>query len=257
MNDQLVPVLTYHSVGDGPGGGIEPYRTATDMFREHVDALTDSGRTWVTISELGRRLRDDESVAGLGAVTFDDPYADAIDNALPVLAAASVPATVYSVSDGLGSVPPFGREGPVLATAEQLGDLGSGVEVGAHSVDHPEMDTLGARGAQRQIASSRAALEDLTGRPVTSFAYPHGYRSRQTMRLVRDEGLVAACGVGNALSHQRDDRFSIARILVTREHGSDDIARMCAGRGYPAARSRDRLATVGWRWARRIRRVIR
>ena len=256
MNAQLVPVLTYHSVGDGPGGGIEPYRTATEVFREHVDALTESGRTWVTISELGRRLRDDESVCGLGAVTFDDPYADAIDNALPVLAAASVPATVYSVSEGLGSVPRFGPEGPALATEEQVRDLGADVELGAHSIDHPEMDTISARRAQRQVESSRTALESLTGRAVTSFAYPHGYRSERTKRIVRDEGFVAACGVENAFSHQHDDRFSISRILVTRDHGADDIAQICAGCGYPAARQRDGLATVGWRWARRVRRVV-
>jgi peptidoglycan/xylan/chitin deacetylase (PgdA/CDA1 family) len=67
------------------------------------------------------------------------------------------------------------------------------VEIGAHTVTHPLLPLL-SQGEQRcELEDSRRTLESITGRPIFSFAYPHGALSHQTIRLVRQAGYTAAC----------------------------------------------------------------
>lgn len=49
-----------------------------------------------------------------------------------------------------------------------------GVDIGAHTVTHPILKHLEKERARRELAESRRCLEDLTGEPVTLFAYPNG-----------------------------------------------------------------------------------
>jgi peptidoglycan/xylan/chitin deacetylase (PgdA/CDA1 family) len=70
------------------------------------------------------------------------------------------------------------------------------VEVGAHTLTHPQLSTLAPADQEAEIRGSRVALEELTGTPVVSFAYPYGGRSDytpETVRLVRDAGFSGAC----------------------------------------------------------------
>lgn len=48
------------------------------------------------------------------------------------------------------------------------------VEIGAHTANHAWLAGLGPAGQRREVHDGRAELEALVGRPVTSFAYPHG-----------------------------------------------------------------------------------
>lgn len=245
----MVPVLTYHSVSECSGGSIEPYRTGPSEFAEHVDALADSGRRFVTIAELGDRLRDGGSVDGLAAVTFDDAHADVLRHALPALQRAGIPSTVFTVA---ATAEGAGMADAELAPLAELADLGPEVEIGSHSIDHPQLDTLSRQDIWRQVAGSRTVLAEALCRDIATFAYPHGYRDRRVRGAVRRAGYRAACGVGNAFSHAADDPLSIARVLVERRHGADDVARWMDGRGLRRAPSRDRVRTVGWRYYRRV-----
>jgi peptidoglycan/xylan/chitin deacetylase (PgdA/CDA1 family) len=48
------------------------------------------------------------------------------------------------------------------------------VTVGAHTLSHAALGTLGAAEARREIAGGRAYLESLLDRPIPHFAYPYG-----------------------------------------------------------------------------------
>ena len=64
---------------------------------------------------------------------------------------------------------------PKMMSPEQLRQLAdSGVEIGAHTVDHPILKTLSVEEQYRQIADSKTYLESVLERPVTGFAYPNG-----------------------------------------------------------------------------------
>ena len=66
-----------------------------------------------------------------------------------------------------------------------------GHEIGGHTIDHPDLTTLVAHEAARQIAADRDALVE-RGYPAHTFAYPYGAWSRELEALVAAAGYIAA-----------------------------------------------------------------
>jgi peptidoglycan/xylan/chitin deacetylase (PgdA/CDA1 family) len=102
------------------------------------------------------------------------------------------------------------------------------MEVGAHTVTHPELSTLPAVSQRNEIQQSKAQLEEVLGRPVTSFAYPYGTRSdytAETVRIVREAGFACACSNIHGVVGQSTDRFQLPRVHVQNWDG-EEFARL-------------------------------
>jgi peptidoglycan/xylan/chitin deacetylase (PgdA/CDA1 family) len=72
------------------------------------------------------------------------------------------------------------------------------VEIGAHTIHHPWLANLSAQAQKLEMGGSRAALEELLHAPVRYMAYPYGGPdsvTQDTLRLARESGFEAACGV--------------------------------------------------------------
>jgi len=112
----------------------------------------------------------------------------------------------------------------------QLSECGL-FEIGGHTVTHTSLASL-ARGVQEaEIRASRAALEEMTGRAVTSFSYPFGDRSSytaETVDLVRSAGLRCACANFTDGVRRNSDPYQLPRILV-RDWDGDEFARRLSG----------------------------
>lgn len=95
--------------------------------------------------------------------------------------------------------------------------VGGLIEVGAHTVDHPRLSTLSPEEQGRQIRESKVMLEELLGKPVSSFAFPHGSRSdytKDTIRIVRESGFTCSCANFSGVVRRGADRFQLPRALV-------------------------------------------
>jgi peptidoglycan/xylan/chitin deacetylase (PgdA/CDA1 family) len=88
------------------------------------------------------------------------------------------------------------------------------VEIGAHTVTHPPLALHSVEAQRREVVGSRDALREILGRPVTSFSYPHGEHSTDTVGLVRDAGFVRACTVESGRVHARSDPLRLPRFTV-------------------------------------------
>jgi peptidoglycan/xylan/chitin deacetylase (PgdA/CDA1 family) len=102
-------------------------------------------------------------------------------------------------------------------TENELRELGSGdlVEIGAHTLTHPVLAQLPLEQQAREIVGSKQRLEAVTGKDVTSFAYPFGKRhhyNRQTVEAVRATGFVCACSNFGGLVNRSSDRFALPRF---------------------------------------------
>ena len=250
-----IPVLLYHCVGSDPSAWIAPFTVPAAALETHLALVEDSGRTPVTVS----RLRD--GITGRAplparpvVITFDDGFADTLTVAAPRLARHGIPATVYLTSGFLGRRSPGGDLMLDWVQAEEL--AGQGHELGAHSVTHPQLDTLPAAVARTEIVASKWQLEDGLGLPVRSFAYPHGYSSPGVRRSVREAGFDSACSVKNALCGPRDPVFSLARLMLTADTPVSTVRRWLDGEGAPVGLPDDRPAARAWRAWRRVRAVV-
>ena len=82
-----------------------------------------------------------------------------------------------------------------ILTREQVVGLAEGglVEVGAHTVTHPLLAAMPPEAQRAEVCESRSALQAILGQPVTSFSYPHGSWSVETVAALRDAGFACAC----------------------------------------------------------------
>jgi peptidoglycan/xylan/chitin deacetylase (PgdA/CDA1 family) len=73
----------------------------------------------------------------------------------------------------------------------------AGWELGAHTMTHPDLSTLDYDACLQEIGDSRAALEEIGGVPVETFAYPFGRYGPPAIAAVRDSGMIAAVTTGS------------------------------------------------------------
>ena len=103
----------------------------------------------------------------------------------------------------------------------------AGIELGAHTVDHPILSKLDEAEQERQIAGSIARIEaELQKRPRT-FAMPNGSArdyDAATLRVVRRLGLLASCTTRRGSNAAGCDLHQLRRIGV----GSDSLAMLDA-----------------------------
>jgi peptidoglycan/xylan/chitin deacetylase (PgdA/CDA1 family) len=257
----LVPILLYHSVSSAPPPAIRSYAVDERTFSAHLDLVAERGLASLTVTGfLDAVERGDHGLLERAVViTFDDGFAD-FGTALTALAARDLSATLF-VATGLLRGAPQAVHAPGIS--DHMLDWGrlrelhaSGVEIGAHSHSHPQLDTLSPRRARQEIALSRRLLRDAVDAEIETFAYPNGYSSPRVRRLVRAEGYRAACGVKNTFSSERDDRYALARLMIRASTGIEDVARWLDRAGASPPRRRDKPATKAWRAYRRGRALV-
>jgi peptidoglycan/xylan/chitin deacetylase (PgdA/CDA1 family) len=116
-------------------------------------------------------------------------------------------------------------------TSEEIAELsrGSLIEVGCHTVTHPQLSSLNADSQRQEISQSKSRLEEVLGRPVTSFAYPYGREcdyTSETVRLVQEAGFDCACTTSVAPVERDTDPFRLPRVQVQDMDG-ESFARLC------------------------------
>ncbi len=248
-----VPILCYHAVGEDTGGPLAPWAMSTARFDEHLDALADAGYVPLALEDLLTRVHDRGAAVPERTVvlTVDDGYADMADTIWPRLADRGWPATLF-VTTGLVGGSFLDR--PMLSRGQLVDLAADGLALGAHGHRHLALDAVDRAVARDEIHRSRDLLAAWTGRPVTTFAYPHGHHDRATRQLVVEAGFRGACGVKQALSSTEDDRFALARIMPTGVTGAAELVTRLADPRTPTARGgRERLRTTAYRYVRRAR----
>jgi peptidoglycan-N-acetylglucosamine deacetylase len=67
-----------------------------------------------------------------------------------------------------------------------------GMEIGAHTVSHKELNHLSYEEAYYEITESKVYLEKIIGESVYSFCYPRGKANKQLSTMVKDAGFKLA-----------------------------------------------------------------
>ena len=104
-----------------------------------------------------------------------------------------------------------------MLTAAQVGTLDAyGIDVGAHTVNHPILSQLDDEAAEWEIVASRDALARITGKDVTLFAYPNGkpgqdYDDRH-VAMVRRAGFAGAFSTSTGVAQVDCDPFQCPRF---------------------------------------------
>jgi peptidoglycan/xylan/chitin deacetylase (PgdA/CDA1 family) len=255
---RVLPVLLYHSIAEGARAEQHGWITAPGVFADHMAHLHEQGYRTLTVPEYAAMLAEPmvEAPERTVVITFDDGFADFTEHALPVLQRYELRSTMYVVTGCVGSTSTWLEsvgEGdrPMLGWSDLEALGAAGVEIGAHTHSHPQLDIISRDAAWEEIRRSRGVLEDRLGHEVPSFAYPFGFHGPRIRALVERAGFTSACAVKDALSGPGDDPFAIARVIVPGDTGVGTLSDLLAGRGRPPAWRGERTSTKAFRVARR------
>jgi peptidoglycan/xylan/chitin deacetylase (PgdA/CDA1 family) len=184
--------LAYHGLAEVSRGaaGRGLFVRPVD-FERQVRALRRWGYRLVAAGEQAKLARQSQ-VSGTASVSFDDGLADNVSTLLPLLVRERIPATVFVVTGWLGHHHPVASWAPII-TATGLRELhAAGIEIGAHTVTHPDLTTVSVSEATAELLNARATLEALLDAAVTVSAYPFGHANATIERACRDAGYEAA-----------------------------------------------------------------
>ena len=177
-------ILAFHSIDES--GSVLSYRR--DELARLIDGLHEEGVAIVPLSEL---LEPAAAAPPRAALTFDDGMRSVRTDALPILAAAKLPFTVFVVSSFVGRdnrwpTQPAGIARFELMDWKELEELrAAGAELGGHTANHADLRGLDDTELARELDDSRRALEDRLRSPVRHFAYPYGRFDERALARVR------------------------------------------------------------------------
>lgn len=124
-------------------------------------------------------------------------------------------AALQRIREALGDVPADPDARPMNARELEQMAAGGLVEIGAHTVSHPVLSLLDPAAKRREVGESKRVCEQVSGVPVSGFAYPHGAFDQEVLAAVRDAGFVWACTtVHECVRAGTSDRFALPRLFV-------------------------------------------
>ena len=207
-----LPVLTFHSIGPTAG----PTSIPADTFRMQLEVLAESGFRSMSCQDfvdwrLGRSTDGQRRVL----ITFDDGFADFATTALPILREHKFSCVVFVPTGKLGGSEdwPGGQTPPrplmSWATVAELAQ--SGIEFGAHGVNHTDLTRLTAAQRRDEIDRCAQQMTERLGRPTRSFAAPYG-RVNKLVRADLARTYDVAFGTRFAYASPSCDLFDVPRI---------------------------------------------
>jgi len=187
-------LLIYHHIDIPPGNAsVRGLFTSPWQFEWQVGFLVRRGFRFTTFGETGvdRYFTQPEKTA---IITFDDGSDTILKHAFPILKKFGIPAVVFPVTGFIGqkNILMEGSSNNVPATfltREAILFLsGQGIEIGSHLHTHTAVDQLSDVTLIWELGHSKNILEEITGKPVTSLAYPYGIFDRRTMEEAKKSG---------------------------------------------------------------------
>ena len=117
--------------------------------------------------------------------------------------------------------PPLPQPAHRSMTGDELREIAGDplVEIGAHGESHSPLPALSPDEQRTETRRSRLDLERLIGRPVTSFAYPHGAISSETVEIVREAGYAVACCSKSDVATAASPVLALPRLWVRNQDG--------------------------------------
>ncbi len=249
-----LPVLMYHAIGTPMPPGQEWLSVPPAVLAEQLATLADAGYALLGL-EAALAAGPDRRVV---ALTFDDAYTDFAESAMTVLGEHRAGATLYVPTGHLGGpadwLPGGGADQPLMDRAAVAEVARAGVEIGSHAARHVPLDVLPRVEVAASLRDSRAQLQDLTDRPVSTLAYPHGYESRRLRRDVAAAGYTHACRIGHRLHPADEHPLAVSRLAIGPGHRGRRLLDEVAAGPPPWVPAMKRAAAPGWRAARRAAR---
>ncbi len=206
-------ILLYHHVSSSTPASTS---ISPEAFKSHMEYL-DAHHTVVSLQDVVSAIQHNTTLPeNAVAITFDDGYANILDNAHPILADLGFPYTVFINPDEIGV-------GPKQLTWEQVIAMhNDGVVFANHTLDHLHMlngeQAMGERAwlekVWQNVESAEKKIEDKLNISLKYLAYPFGEYNTALANKLKAEGYIGfgqhSGAVGPSSDMQALPRFPAA-----------------------------------------------
>ncbi|MEQ1932554.1 MAG: polysaccharide deacetylase family protein [Fimbriimonadaceae bacterium] len=218
--DFAVPVLMYHRICDltaaEAGSPLTRDLTVSPAdFEAQVTYLTENGFSILSVYDVQKALlAEGELPRKAVVITMDDGYRDNFEQAFPILKRHGVSATVFVVTSVVGDSKHL--------SWPQINELGAAAwSFGSHSVSHPDLTSLNELLLKAELGDSKRKLEEHTGTPITTIAYPSGRFDAKVVSETQQAGYLTGWNKGGGPVRPGDDPYRLPRVRV---HGRTTLA---------------------------------
>lgn len=178
-------VLMYHAIeaGETSGSADAHYTVSQSDFRRQLELAKNAGLRLASVRDLTSHPEWANSSVG---ITFDDGHVSNFEVAVPILADLQGSADFFVNPSTVGT--------PDHVSWSALADMAdTGMSIQSHGYTHRYFDELSAEEIRNELISSKSAIEDRVGAPVTLFAPPGGRIDRRVHEAARACGYQGVC----------------------------------------------------------------
>ncbi len=218
VSSALVPILMYHSVRPIDFKTTNAFVSSLTLppaeFERELIYLKSRGFTSVTMRDLALHLRGELDLPARPVVlTFDDGFMNDYQYAFPLLKKYGFTGTFFIITGFLGK-PEYMRWDQVIDLAR------SGMEIGSHTITHPDLTTLTPAVRDQQLASSKQTLEQKLGIEITSLSYPGGAYNAAVEAAATRAGYETAVTTHYGANHPAGKPMELSRVRI---QGTDQL----------------------------------
>ena len=180
-------ILMYHSIADQSQKILkDKFTIGEELFYSHMKAAKEIFSK--NIENLEGTKKTDSFPTKILNITFDDGYKDNLTIVAPIMDELQLPFSVFITTDYLK------KQLKYFLNAEELKELSSlpNVSIGSHAKSHVNLTQLSKNEIINEIRDSKSIIEDLIGKEVKMFSYPHGGVNKEIRDLVEDSGYKIA-----------------------------------------------------------------
>ena len=218
-----VPILMYHHVGETPPDADRLRRNltvSTADFEAQISYLQQAGYSPVSGAQLFKALYYNKPLPPKPVLlTFDDGYLDNYTVAAPILHKFGFTGTFYLVTGQVGS-------GEYMSWEQVAGLARLGMDIGSHTVSHPDLTTLSPEDLSRELKESAAAIRSRLGHPVYWFCYPTGRYDDDVKAAAREAGYLLAVTTDWGESQSSADPLGLKRYRIRSDTGLEGFKQL-------------------------------
>lgn len=232
-------ILMYHSVGENTA----EFTVSPKRFEQHLRYLVDHKYKIVSLSSLVEFLRTGRLLRSSVSLTFDDGYEDMYTVVFPLIQELNIPISIFLTTGHVGNAFSTSRGDTIpMLSWEQIRTMHESglVEFLPHGRMHHSLSILSYEEAKAEIQGALADLEEKLGTVPRIYAYAKGKYSAETIRILANEGYLAAVTVRPGRVDEGSPLFELPRNGIGSETTLAEFKSRVSGSAswYEGAKSR-------------------
>ena len=183
--------LIYHEIR--PAKSRYSYAVSCPEFEQHCELFSKLQREPVAADRLRPEL------------TFDDGHRSAVEYALPILQQHGLHAHFFITAGWTG------RKNGYMSAPDLVELENAGMSIGAHGWSHKLLTHCDETELHRELEDTKAALEDMLGKPIQTLSLPGGRANARVLRACTAAGYTRVFTSAPSISGEPNGR-TIGRL---------------------------------------------